>query len=72
MNTVIRPQTVQNCRWSASTLFLPKPYWLEAWDSPWSCWMRNKPRALMDTTDCARCPNWQAGEAKLLDPPCFC
>ena len=26
-----------NCRWAKPTLFLPPPFWLEAWNCPWTC-----------------------------------
>lgn len=65
-------QTIQSCKHSACTLFLPKPYWLEAWESPWVCWMQSEPRLIADTGECTRCPNWTAGSPKLPDGAYFC
>jgi hypothetical protein len=51
------PHGVASCKWGVPTLFLAKPVWLEAWDTPWSC-VRVKPRPLESTDECAQCPNW--------------
>jgi hypothetical protein len=49
-----------NCHWSVPTLFLPAPYWLFAWDSPWSCWNSREIVVLSSTEGCAFCPLWSA------------
>ncbi len=53
-------QSVQSCRWSEQTLFLPPPYWLEAWDFPWCCRLEPSatPRLLSDGSVCRTCPLW--------------
>jgi len=51
--------TPQACRWAQPTLFLPLPYWLDAWGMPWSC-RRHEPTRLLETTsECAACPRWE-------------
>ncbi len=52
-------QAPQTCRWAGQTLFLPLPYWLEAWDSPWSCQRDEAPRAIALTEECRECPRWE-------------
>lgn len=47
-----------NCRWATSTLFLPAPLWLGAWDAPWAC-TRDTPRVLDTFEMCATCPRWE-------------
>lgn len=51
--------TPQNCRLAEPTLFLPLPYWLDAWDEPWTCVRDSAPRLLESTCECATCPRWQ-------------
>lgn len=52
------PQTPQNCRWAEPTLFLPTPYWLDAWDMPWTCRHDAQP-LLIEPDDCACCAKWE-------------
>ena len=51
--------TPQRCRWAMPTLDLPLPYWLDAWDSPWSCRRDPNPRVLESSLDCQACPRWE-------------
>jgi hypothetical protein len=45
----------QTCRWAEPTLFLPMPYWLDAWEQPWTC-HGNQNRRLIDAPDaCGTC-----------------
>jgi hypothetical protein len=55
---VVEKRTPQNCRWAEPTLYLPLPYWLEAWNMPWSCRRDDTPRLLLTTTECAACTRW--------------
>ena len=41
-----------NCRWAKPTLFLPLPFWLEAWDYPWTCTRDEIPRFRDDRAVC--------------------
>jgi hypothetical protein len=50
---------VQGCHWAVPTLLMPRPYWLSAWDAPWSCWNTRAATVLMDTTACEACPLWR-------------
>lgn len=59
-------QTPQNCKWAQPTLYLPLPYWLDAWDEPWTCVRDEKPRPLELTTECATCPRWEERPAVAL------
>jgi len=54
----IRPKRLpQCCRWGQSTLFLPYPEWLSAWDSPWSC-RHPAHKGPLETVDiCTTCPD---------------
>lgn len=56
METRRLPQT---CRWAQPTLFLPLPYWLEAWNTPWTCERDGVPRHLESTHECADCPRFE-------------
>lgn len=47
------------CRWAAPTLFMSRPLWLAAWDSPWTCTYREEPYPIETTEGCARCRNWE-------------
>lgn len=55
--------TVQTCRWAEPTLYQDGPYWLDAWNMPWTCRRDGDPRTLEDTDVCTNCPRWQAREA---------
>ena len=57
METVHAPQ---NCKWAEPTLYLPLPYWLEAWNNPWSCRRDEPARPLQTTDECRTCVNWEA------------
>jgi hypothetical protein len=48
-----------NCRWAIPTVFLPRPYWLLAETSPWTCVRHTPPLALVTTERCADCERWQ-------------
>jgi hypothetical protein len=52
-------RTPQTCRWSESTLYMPFPEWLDAWDSPWSCRHSAHPGPLETVDTCATCPDWK-------------
>jgi hypothetical protein len=56
-------RTPQNCRWAEPTLNLPLPYWLEAWNMPWSCRRDVPPRLIESTFECHDCPRWEPREA---------
>ncbi len=56
-------RTPQNCRWAEPTLNLPLPYWLEAWNMPWSCRRDVPPRLIESTFECHDCPRWESREA---------
>ena len=47
---------VQDCHWSVPTLLMPRPYWLSAWDDPWSCWNDRDIKVLQSTDGCQNCP----------------
>ena len=47
---------VQDCHWAVPTLLMPRPYWLSAWDSPWSCWNDRDVKVLQSTDGCQNCP----------------
>jgi hypothetical protein len=47
---------VQDCHWSVPTLLMPRPYWLAAWDDPWSCWNDRDVKVLQTTDACQNCP----------------
>jgi hypothetical protein len=47
---------VQDCHWSVPTLLMPRPYWLSAWDEPWSCWNDRDIKVLPSTEGCQNCP----------------
>jgi len=51
---------VQDCCWSVPTLLMPRPYWLSAWDAPWSCWNERAIAVLTSTEGCEICPLWRA------------
>jgi hypothetical protein len=52
-------QQVQDCHWSVPTLLMPRPYWLSAWDAPWSCWNEREMKVLATTDACQNCPGWR-------------
>ena len=56
--------TVQTCRWAEPTLYQDGPYWLDAWNMPWTCRRDGDPRVLDDTDVCAECPRWEARPAQ--------
>ena len=65
--------TPQSCHWSVPTLFMPRPYWLSAWDSPWTCWNDGAIWELTSTDRCLECPLWKPrdvghGEADAVPP----
>lgn len=49
----------QTCRWAEPTLYLPLPYWLEAWNAPWSCHRDGLPRLIETTDECGDCPRFE-------------
>jgi hypothetical protein len=51
---------VQDCHWSVPTLLMPRPYWLSAWDDPWSCWNDRDIKVLPSTEGCQNCPMFRA------------
>ena len=64
----------QSCHWSVPTLFIPPPYWLSAWDSPWCCWNTRAIWILESTETCVQCPLWKSrdtghGQAADAVPP---
>ena len=52
-------QSTHSCHWSVPTLLMPWPYWLSAWDDPWSCWNGGDIWLLTSTDRCRSCPLWQ-------------
>ena len=54
--------TPQSCHWSVPTLLMPRPYWLLAWDTPWTCWNDRAIWVLESTDTCANCPLWKPRE----------
>ena len=48
-----------SCHWSVPTLLMPRPFWLSAWDSPWSCWNGREILVLTSTEGCPQCPLWE-------------
>ncbi len=62
--TVEPKATVQNCKWAEPTLYQDGPYWLDAWNMPWTCRRDGDPRMLEDTDICQNCPRWEAREGK--------
>ena len=52
-------QHVRNCMWAVPTLLMPRPYWLEAADAPWSCWTEGHVSVLQTTDVCGNCPKWR-------------
>lgn len=59
---VEKKPTVQTCRWAEPTLYQDGPYWLDAWNQPWTCRRDEDPRLLDSTDVCVNCPRWQARE----------
>lgn len=59
---------IQHCRWSEQTLMLGDPYWLNAWDFPWSCRRDGEPRPVDDTRVCRVCQRWESREEMPLRP----
>ena len=53
----------QSCHWGEPTLFLAHPFWLSAWDAPWSCSCPAHTGPLELTDTCTRCPDWKARHA---------
>ena len=52
--------SAHTCHWSVPTLLMPRPFWLQASDSPWCCWNRHGIVVLSSTEGCGRCPMWEA------------
>ncbi len=52
-------RTAKNCAWAEPTLFLPLPFWVDAWNAPWTCRRDPAKRLIEDTRDCADCPRWE-------------
>jgi hypothetical protein len=50
---------IQHCRWADQTLLLDEPYWLNAWDFPWSCHHNGEPHPVEDTRECRTCARWE-------------
>jgi hypothetical protein len=61
-------RTVQQCRWAEPTLFLDAPWWLMAWDFPWSCQSAGTPAPVNDTAVCAHCVRWAPRLGKPASP----
>ena len=61
-------QVPQSCHWSVPTLFMPPPYWLSAWDSPWCCWNAGDIWILATTETCLSCPLWKPREVDYGQP----
>lgn len=57
---------IQHCRWADQTLLLDEPYWLNAWDFPWSCHRNGAPHPVEDTRECRTCARWERRDA---EPP---
>jgi len=53
-------QSAHNCHWSVPTLFMPAPYWVFAWSTPWCCWNDHEIIALRSTEGCVDCRLWRA------------
>ena len=53
-------QSAHSCHWSVPTLFMPGPYWLFAWNTPWCCWNDHEILALRSTDGCVDCRLWKA------------
>lgn len=53
-------RSANNCKWAKPTLFLALPYWMNAWETPWTCEREGEPRHIRDTSECADCPHWEA------------
>ena len=53
-------RSASNCKWAQPTVFLPLPYWINAWDTPWTCERDGHLRHIADTSECANCPRWEA------------
>ncbi len=47
------------CRWAVPTLYLERPLWIAAWDTPWTCTYREDPAAIETTDRCADCRAWE-------------
>lgn len=52
-------RTPQTCRWAEPTLYLPWPYWLDAWNMPWSCRRDGLPRLIETTGECGACARFE-------------
>ncbi len=63
---------IQHCRWADQTLLLDEPYWLNAWDFPWSCHRTGEPHPVEDTRECRTCARWERRDldeaARAVDP----
>ncbi len=59
---------IQYCRWAEQTLLLAEPYWLNAWDFPWSCYADGEPHPVDDTRSCRTCARWESREEDPLQP----
>ena len=61
---------VCNCMWAVPTLLMPRPYWLEAADAPWSCWTEGHVTVLQSTDICSNCAKWrQRTDVRVAVPP---
>lgn len=64
-----RPHRASTCRWAQPTLFCEPPFWLYAWDAPWTCVRTAAPRLLGTTEPCGRCPRWKDSDpGEPVDP----
>lgn len=61
-------QSVQTCKWSIPTLFLPWPLWYDASEADWSCTRTQIPRGLPDPACCSSCARWAARGLDQADP----
>lgn len=64
----IERHDIQHCRWAEQTLLLAEPYWLNAWDFPWSCRRDGEPRSVEDTRACRSCVRWESREQAATKP----
>lgn len=60
---------VQTCVWAEPTLYQDGPYWLDAWNMPWTCRRDGDPRVLDDTDVCVGCPRWEPRVVKAVAWP---
>ena len=59
-----RKHLAANCRWATPTLLLEAPWWLDAWDFPWTCVRDPVPHPLPTTDICILCSRWEPHHAQ--------